>query len=210
MRPMRLVVIVATAFLMSCDAYNWPPYENQLRSMFTESKSVLAEIESEMDADGLSYIGPKPRLRRHGEPELTAAQIDKYDGLFERLRYHWSLSRNDGRTFISVYGPSPRLLGKDFYYSLIHNGDVEGLPSCDAGGRTVSCGMCGSDLGDDWIIQYYWLPKDIGPDWDGSIGEGLPTPEEIQEETQREIDECLEAGLREMGVDLEAKTSNRP
>jgi hypothetical protein len=173
--------------------------------MFSESKSVLTEIEEEMIADGLHHIGPKPRLRRYGEPELTEVQERKYDELFERLPYHWSLSRNDQSTFISVYGPSPRGLGKEFSYSLVHGGISEDLPICDAGGWTVSCGVCGVRLDDDWLIRYFWNPNDIGPEWDGSVGEGLPTEEEIQDQYNRELDECLRSGLKEMGVDLDAK-----
>jgi len=202
---MRLVVRAATVSLMflivSCDAYNWPPYETQLRSMFLESKSVLTEIESEMIADGLVIIGPGRQRLRSDQPELTADQVNKYKNLFERLPYQWNLSRSNGTTFIDAYGPSPWGLGKSFSYTFVHREEPADLLSCEAAGWTVSCGMCAVNLGDNWSIQYFWHPKDLGPEWDGRIGEGLPTPEEIQEQYERELDECLDAGLKEMGVD---------
>ena len=204
LRRTSLIVFAGTALLVtliaSCDAYKWPPYEDQLRTMLVESKSVLTEIESEMMADGLSVVGPNP-LRRHGEPELTDAQLRKYKDLFEQLPYYGTFFRDDRNTTVSLLGASPIGLGKEFSFSFVHGEIPEGLPSCDAGGRTVSCGACDVDLGDNWHLQYQWLPKDIGPDWDGKVGEGLPTMEEIQEQHQREIEECFEAWRIEMGID---------
>jgi hypothetical protein len=96
-------------------------------------------------------------------------------------------------------------LGKDFNFWFVHGEISEGLPACDTGGRTVPCGACDIDLGSDWHLQYQWLPRDIGPGWDGRVGEGIPTTEEIQEQRQREVENCFEAGRMEMGIDPAAE-----
>jgi hypothetical protein len=172
--------------------------------MFAQSKTVLSKIETEMIADGLYYAAKNRRLR-HGEPELTDAQLSKYEDLFGRLPYNSAIFRDDGSTSVTLPSASPMGLGKDFNFWFVHREISDGLPACDAGGRTVSCGGCDVDLGDDWHLLYQWLPKDIGPDWDGRIGEGLPTMEEIQELHQREVKECLEMGWKEMGVAPDTK-----
>ena len=196
----RIAIVVPMLLIASCEAYSWPPYEKRLRSMFLESKSVLTEIEAEMIADGLVYMGPGPAMFRSDQPEPTQDQVDKYGELFERLSYRWKLWRNDGATYVRIDGQSPRGMGRDFSYTLAHLEEPANLPACDAGGWIVSCGLCTVDLGDDWSIQYSWYPKNIGPEWDGRLGEGLPTMEEIQEQRRQELDACLDAGMKKMGV----------
>ena len=205
---MRPVSRVSTASLMllimSCDAYQWPPYESQLRTMFVESKPVLIEIEAEMIADGLIVVGRNERLRTD-QPRLTEVQAKKYKALFERLQNTYVISRSNGTTFINMSGRSPRGMGKDFSYTLVHGELSSTSPSCNAAGWTVSCGTCEVDLGEEWSIQYMWYPKDLGPEWDGRLGEGLPTGEDIQKQFMQELHECRDAGLREMGIDPSGK-----
>ena len=203
----RTATVSLMLFVASCDAYKWPPYEDKLRSMFLESKPILVELQSEMIADGLKLVGPGRERLRSDQPVLTGEQVRKYGNLFERLPYHWSMLRNDDATFVDVYGPSPRGMGKVFAYTLAHREIPANLPSCDRAGWDVSCGMCTVDLGDNWSIQYFWHPKDIGPDWDGRLGEGLPTMEEIQEQHEQELGDCIDAGMREMGVDSDLHLS---
>jgi hypothetical protein len=57
------------------------------------------------------------------------------------------------------------------------------------------------DLHDNWFIEYSWTPKDLGPEWDGKIGDGLPTPDEIHDEYKKEFEECMDAGLKDLGFD---------
>ena len=76
------------------------------------------------------------------------------------------------------------------------------IPHCDENkARLPGCGACYEDLDSDWVMIWHWFPQDLGPDWDGSIGEGLPTVEEIQEQRRAAMDECIESGRQAMGLD---------
>ena len=186
---------------MSCDAYHWPPYENHFRSMFLESKSVLMEIESEMISDGLDFIGPGRERHRTDRPALTDELKSKYAKLFARMPYRWHLSRNinNDATLIELYAPSILGSRKTIMYFYEHRDTPANYPSCDVTKRSQRCGQCYVPLGDQWFIEYSWLPEDLGPKWDGSVGEGKPTPEEIGELREKAWSDCLAAGLAENG-----------
>ena len=187
--------------MMSCDAYNWPPHENHFRTIFLESKSVLLKIESEMIADGLDVIGPPGRRRRAGQAELTDDQKTKYADLFARMPYHWHLQRNinNDATWIELYAPPILGSRKTFMYSYTHRDTPANERSCEVTKRSQRCGDCYVPLGDQWFIEYSWWPEDIGPEWDGSVGEGKPTPEEIHELHMKALKDCFDAGLKENG-----------
>jgi len=195
----RIATALAMLFCVSCDAYHWPPYENQLRAMFLESKSVLVEIESEMISDDIFLAGRDRQRQWSNQSEITVVQLSKYAELFDRLPYHWSVARNDGITFIHVDTRPIRGTRKSFTYSITHRESPSSPPSCDIAKRELDCGGCSVDLGDQWSIEYLWQPTDIGPEWDGSIGEGKPTEEDIQQAREAELIECFNDGHQQTG-----------
>ena len=197
----RAALIFAMLLTLSCDSARWPPYERQIRSMFLESKPVLTEIEMEMVSDGLDFIGPGRERTRLDGSRLTDDLKAKYKNLFERLPYFWDLSRNDGTTFINLHFPRNWRVRKSFMYTITHRETPMTLPSCGFSGWPPSCGRCAVDLYDNWFIEYSWTPKDLGPEWDGRIGDGLPTPDEIHDEYKNELEECMDAGLKDLGFD---------
>lgn len=169
--------------------------------MFLESKSVLVKIESEMISDSLDFIGPGRERRRTDGTKLTDDQKAKYAALFSRLPNFWHLSRNNEVTFIDVNPPPILGSRRSVMYSFTHREERARQPFCEDTKRSQLCGQCSVALGDQWFIDYLWHPKDLGPDWDGRIGEGLPSPEEINEQFGQALDECLAAGLIESGYD---------
>ena len=194
-------MVLMALLSVGCDAYHWPPHENKLRTMFLESKSVLVEIELEMISDGLDFIGPGRERHRKDGPQLTDVQKAKYAALFSRLPYLWNLSRNNEVTFINVNPPPILGSRRSVLYSFTHRQERARQPFCEDTKRSQTCGQCSVALGDQWYIDYLWHPDDLGPDWDGRVGEGLPSPEEINEQFGQVLDECLADGLIESGFD---------
>lgn len=124
----------------------------------------------------------------------------KYRNLIEeRSAFRYTLRDGDFNVRFSF----PPMRNGDFYISFIRTEAVLSMPHCDAGkARLPSCGRCYEDLDSNWYMYWNWYPEDLGPDWDGSVGEGLPTPEEIREQTEMATEECLKAGWEEMGLEI--------
>ncbi len=100
----------------------------------------------------------------------------------------------------------PDTQGGDFYFDFVWSENDVSVPHCDEKkARLPMCGVCYENLDPNWYMYWRWFPQDLGPDWDGRLGEGLPTLEEIQEQTDMALDECLEAGREAMGLGSNAE-----
>jgi len=96
--------------------------------------------------------------------------------------------------------------GGDFYFHFVWSENEVAVPHCDEKkARLPMCGICYENVEPDWYIYWRWFPEDLGPDWDGRVGEGLPTPEEIEEQANMALDDCLKTGREEMGLGSDAQ-----
>ena len=207
-----LLITVFAASIGACERWSWPPYENSLRDLFAENKDQFEEVRQNMLADnledvssadargrGFECVGPGcPRTIDKSDEQLQA----KYSQLIEeRSIFRYTLSDGD----FSVRGlPLPPTQGRDFYFQYFWSEEEIFIPHCDERkARLSSCGRCYVDLDSNWFMFWVWYPQDLGPDWDGSVGEGSPTPEEIREQTEMATDECVKAGWIEMGLEVD-------
>lgn len=205
----RLLLIAAlSAPITACEKWSWPPYEKSLRELFAENKEQFEEIRRNMLADNLEVVDwAYARGRGYGcagdSCPATIAEDDKelqakYSMLIEErsiFRY-WM---RDGDFSVGDL-PIPPTQGGDFYFDFVWSEKQASIPHCDEKkARLPTCGTCYEDLDQNWFMYWRWFPQDLGPDWDGSVGEGLPTPEEIQEQYEIALDECLKTGREEMG-----------
>lgn len=204
-----LLIVVLSAPIAACEKWSWPPYEKSLRELFTENKEQFEEIRQNMLADNLEVVdsgyarGRAYRCAGDGCPaaigeddkELQA----KYSVLIEDrsiFRYHM----RDGDFRVGDL-PIPPTQGGDFYFDFIWSEKEASIPHCDEEkARLPTCGACYENLDQNWYMYWRWFPEDLGPDWDGRIGEGLPTPEEIEEQHEIALDQCLKTGREEMGL----------
>ena len=211
----RFLIVIVLVPLGACERWSWPPYENSLRDLFAENKVRFEEIRQNMLADDIEELdwahsrgravyrceGPGcPRVIDDQDEQLQA----KYSQLIEeRSIFRYTLSDGD----FSVRGlPFPPTQSGDFYFRYIWSEEEVSIPHCDERkARLPSCGRCYVDLDSNWFMYWMWYPQDLGPDWDGSVGEGLPTPEEIREQTEMATEECLRAGWIEMGLELDTQ-----
>ena len=211
-----LLIPVLAISIGACEGWSWPPYENSLRDLFAENKDRFEEIRQNMLADNLTEVGSYdargkgylshcdgadcPRTIGRNDERLQA----KYSNLIEeRSIFRYTLIDGD----FSVRDlPFPPTRGGDFYFGYVWSEDEVSIPHCDERmARLPGCGRCYEDLDSNWYMYWVWYPRDLGPDWDGSAGEGLPAPEEIREQTEIARDECLKAGWKEMGLEFDAK-----
>ena len=208
------LITVLAALIGACERWSWPPHEESLRDLFAENKDQFEEIRQNMLADNLEDVtsadargrgfecaGPGcPRTIDKNDEQLQA----KYSKLIEErtiFRYTWI----DGDFSVRDL-PFPPTQGGDFYFRYIWSEKEMFVPKCDEKkARLPSCGRCYEDLDSNWYMFWMWYPQDLGPDWDGRVGEGLPTPEEIQEQTEIATDECVKAGWLEMGLEINEK-----
>lgn len=204
---------ILAASIGACERWSWPPYENSLRDLFAENKDQFEEIRQNMLADNLEDVtsadargrgfecaGPGcPRTIDKRDEQLQA----KYSKLIEE-RSIFGYTLYDGN--FGVRGlPFPPTRGGDFYFRYIWSAEEVSIPHCDEGkARLPSCGRCYMNLDSNWYMVWMWYPRNLGPDWDGSVGEGFPTPEEILEQTEMATEECLKAGWIEMGLEIDA------
>ena len=208
-----LLIAVLSAPITACEKWSWPPYEKSLRELFEENKELFEEIRQNMLADNLEEAdwalarGKAPYDCEGPGCPLTISRHDeqlqaKYSKLIEeRSIFRYTLRDGDFNVRLSF----PPMRSGDFYFNFIQTEAELSMPHCDEGrARLPSCGRCYEDLDSTWYMYWFWYPKDLGPDWDGSVGEGLPTPEEIQEQTEIATNECLEAGWVEMGMEIDA------
>lgn len=152
----RISLLGALLLILSCDAHRWPPYFEQLRSMFEDAEPILREIESEMISDGLFTIGPglNKSFRHPDLPELTSEQEGKYSKLFDQLSFYGTFGRMDGRTRVDLI--SQEIRSRNFLFFYWHGEIPEGIPSCDSVQREQSCGDCFVPLTPDWVLEYRW------------------------------------------------------
>jgi len=163
----------------------------------------LTEVDSS-DARGKGHLfhcdgTDCPRTIGRDDEQLQA----KYSRLIEeRSIFRYTLYDGD----FTVRGlPFPPTQGGDFYFGYVWSEEDVSIPRCDEKkARLPSCGSCYEDLDSNWHMYWMWYPLDLAPDWDGSVGEGLPTPEEIREQTESATEECLKAGWEEMGLEIDA------
>ena len=205
-----LLITVLSASIAACEKWSWPPYEKSARNLFAENQELFEEIRQNMSADNLDEVdwadargratyyceGPScPRTIDEHDEQLLA----KYSGLIEeRSPFRYTLRDNEFIVRLTI----PPTQGGNFYFGFVRSESGASIPHCDERkARLPHCGMCYEDLDPNWYMSWRWFPRDLGPDWDGSVGEGLPTPEEIDEQYEKALDECLKAGRDEMELD---------
>ena len=160
-RLLKISVLVGALLGASCDAYRWPPFKNESAQMFHDNVETMLAIEQGMIADGRTSAGSglaqgHQRLR-HGEPELTPKQLDKYALLFQDLGFYGTFFRVDDTTQVRLIKQVVR--SRDFYITYIHSSrPVESIP-CATADRSSSCGECYQPLQADWIVYYRWYPE---------------------------------------------------
>ena len=208
-----MLISVLSMSITACEKWSWPPYEESARDLFAENKERFEEIRQNMLDDNLEEVdSPHARGRAHrcvgpGCPSTIGEHDEllqeKYSELIEeRSLFRYAL--RDGDFIVSLSFPPMR--GGDFYFRFVRSEAEAAMPHCDEKrARLPSCGRCYEDLGPNWYMYWVWFPRDLGPDWDGGVGEGLPTPEEIQEQYEIALDECIESGREKMGLDTSAE-----
>lgn len=205
-----LLITALSAPIVACEKRSWPPYEKSARELFVERKGQFEKIRKNMLADNLDEVnsadargrgfecrGPGcPRTIDKDDKQLQ----EKYSNLIEeRSAFRFTLRDGDFNVRVSL----PPMRSGDFYFNFTRTEAGLLTPHCDEGkARLPSCGRCYEDLDSNWYMHWIWYPTDLGPDWDGSVGEGLPSPEEIREQTEIATEGCLKAGWEEMGLEV--------
>jgi hypothetical protein len=205
---------VLAAPISACERWSWPPYEKSLREVFSENKDQFEEIRKNMQADKLEVVdsayarGRAYRCAGADCPATIGEQDEelqaKYSKLIdERSMFRYTLFDGD----FNVGGlPIPATQGGDFYFDFVWSENEASIPRCDEKkARLPMCGACYEDLDSNWYMLWRWFPQDLGPQWDGRVGKGLPTPEEIREQHKIALDECVKAGWEEMGLASKAQ-----
>lgn len=213
MNPVARVLLIAalSASIAACEKWSWPPYERSLRDLFADNKDQFEEIRQNMLADDLEEVDSAhargrayacegadcPRTIDEHDEQLQA----KYSSLIdERSIFRYTLRDGD----FSVRGlPFPPTQGGEFFFYFLWSEKDMQIPHCSEGkARLPSCGACIEDLEANWYMYWRWNPSDLGPDWDGGVGEGFRTPEEIEELFNAALRDCLKEGWNEMGFDI--------
>ncbi len=161
-----LIVVIAVVYW---EQLRWPPYENDLRDMFSQSRTTLNQIESEMISDGLPHIGSglNRAFKREDIPELTDAQTDKYAALFEKLPFYTNVLRIEGRTYVRLVTQETQF--RVFQFAFVRGDPWDRLPQCDDANRFADCGECYVPLDADWHLEYRWSDDSGIPSVDGCI-----------------------------------------
>ena len=216
MRIVTRVLLFAlfAALLPACEKWSWPPYEKSLRELFAENREQFEKIRQNMIADNLGLVDSAYARGRAFRcvGEACPSVIDEHDEemqakysklIEEQSVFQYTLYNGD----FDVGGlPFPPTQGGDFYFDFVWSEKEASFPHCDEEkARLPICGACYENLDSNWYMYWRWFPQDLGPDWDGRIGEGLPTPEEIDEQHEIALDECIAAGREEMGLDSGAE-----
>ena len=205
-----LLVLLIAMLLPACEKWAWPPYEKSLRELFAERQDQFDEVRINMLADGLelvdySHVSGRALLCAGESCPATIGKDDeqlqeKYSDLIEE-RSIFRYTMYDSVFYVSGM-PSPNTQGGEFFFDFVWSEKKPVIPHCEEEkARLPTCGTCYEELDPNWYVQWRWFPDDLGPEWDGRIGEGLPTPEEIEEQHEIALDECLEKGRQEMGLD---------
>ncbi len=211
----RVVLIAAlSASITACEKWSWPPYEKSLRDLFAENKDQFEEVHQNMLADNLEEVDSAHARGRgygcagHGCPRTIDKHDEQLQAKYSKLIEEQSIFRytlRDG-DFSVLDLPFRPTQGGDFFFSFVWSTKEASIPHCDEGkARLPTCGACYEDLDSNWYMYWRWYPQDLGPDWDGSVGDGLPTPEEIDRQYEMALDDCLKAGREEMGLNSGAE-----
>ena len=161
---LKLGILIVTALLVgvSCDTFRWPPFEEQLTTMFNENVEIVLAIEQEMIRDGRTVAGSGLKDGRYrsrvGEPEFTPEQLDRYAALFGDLDFYATFFRDQDRTYIQLMKQSVR--SREYYVTYANSEVPESVPSCDLADRKTRCGDCIVPLQDNWHIAYRWFPQE--------------------------------------------------
>ena len=202
-----LLIAVLTAPIPACEKWSWPPYEESLRELFAENKDEFEKIRQSMLADNLELVnsayarGRAYRCAGEGCPSVIEADDKELQAKYSKLVgdrsiFQYWLRDGDFRVTDVLIPPTQ---GGDFYFNFVWSEKEALVPHCnEKKARLPTCGACYKDLDPNWHMYWWWYPQDLGPDWDGSVGEGLPTPDEILEQTEAATEECLKAGWEEM------------
>ena len=205
------LVTALSASIAACEEWSWPPYEKSLRSLFAENKRQFEEIRQDMLADNLEVVtlasarGRGYRCVGEGCPRTIDEHDEKMQAKYRNLIGERSILRytlRDGDFNVRDL-PLPPTQGGDFIFSFVWSETEALVPHCDERkARLPTCGACYEDLDSNWRMYWRWFPRDLGPDWDGRVGEALPTSEEINEQYEIALNECLKVGREEMGLDF--------
>ena len=162
-------LIVVVSVVVYWERLQWPPYKNELQDMFSQSRSTLEQIESEMISDGLPAIGSGlNRARRHEDtPELTDAQADKYAALFGELPFYTNVVRIEDRTHVWLVTQETHF--RVFQFAFVRGDPRDRLPQCDDANKFADCGECYVPLDAGWHLEYRWSDESGIPSVDGCI-----------------------------------------
>ena len=163
------VLLVLSLIVASWERLRWPPYESDLRDMFSQSRSTLSQIEDEMISDGLPIIGSglNRAWSRADVPELTDEQTAKYESLFGKLPFYANFTRLESKTHVALMNQEARF--KDFQFAFVQGKPWDRLPICREADGFAKCGECYVVLDTEWHLEYRWSDGSGVPSTEGCI-----------------------------------------
>ena len=140
---------------------DWPPFQDQLNTVFDDHKATLALIEREMEADGLLRMGSailSDSATNPFKPLLSNEQTQKYSALLQRTNMFLNVSRGEDATEFEllIRDVETRL----YLIRFVHTSVSSPLPSCAPAMESSSCGSCSMPLEKEWLINFDWFPSD--------------------------------------------------
>lgn len=216
MRIVTRVLLFAlfVTLLPAGEKWSWPPYEKSAREFFADKKDQFEEIRQNMVADNVAVVDGFDGLGMYDGcagldcPVTISEQAEELQAKYRLLigeRSIFKYTLFEGKFEVGGL-PSQSAQGGDFFLDFVWSENEVSIPHCDEKkARLPMCGRCYEDLDPNWYMYWQWYPKDLGPDWDGRTGEGLPTHEENMEQYEIALNECSKAGWEEMGLGLDAE-----
>lgn len=115
----------------------------------------------------------------------------------------WSVEHFDGVVRFS-FGSSIDQNEKTVFAEYVHNADLQNtrLP-CVPEHKNIPCGLCSVPLDDEWYIEFWWSPEDIGDDELERVVAGEISDEEYRESINRDLAQCRIDGYAEIGYDMD-------
>lgn len=151
--PLAVLVFLTTV----CSGAELSPRYQELQRVFQETEPFLVAIEREMEKDDLWQLVPHYIDGAFDEPhvpELTSDQIVKYRDLLDLVLYVSYVDKVDDRTDFSLGRVTTNRW--HFYFQFIHTTRRARPANCDESRIRGTCGVCSSDLGNDWALWVSW------------------------------------------------------